>query len=469
MEPHQSTEDSGQKCGARTGERFRLQIVTWNVGTASPPDNVTLLLGLESTETETDMFVIGLQEVNSSVTAFLVDLAFNDAWSVFLMDALAPRGYVKVTSIRMQGILLLIFVKSRHLPFIRDLQTNYTRTGIYGYWVSGHKGGVTIRLSIYGHLACFLNCHLPAHMDNVDHRLDSFQRILDAQQFSGEQAGGILEHELLFWLGDLNFRIADHGMHFVRETIRGNRFHLLWDKDQLNMAKKTETILQGFQEGALRFKPTYKFDLGSENYDTSGKKRKPAWTDRILWKVRERPREGAAEADGPRPGEPATVNLESYGSRMEYGISDHKPVAGTFGLEFEKLITEPLVKLQPEGRWTPGRDAIVSYRMSQLYPSSTWDWIGLYRVGFRDRNDYVTYIWVKDDELLHSQDTFQVYLSSDYVPTGTGTFLLCYCSSNLDSLVGVSDHFQICPEPEPELECEAVGIVVGEQCDKEPC
>lgn len=37
---------------------------------------------------------------------------------------------------------------------------------------------------------------------------------------------------------------------------------------QLNMAKKKEAFLQDFIEGPLQFKPTYKFDLYSEVYDT---------------------------------------------------------------------------------------------------------------------------------------------------------------------------------------------------------
>lgn len=38
---------------------------------------------------------------------------------------------------------------------------------------------------------------------------------------------------LLFWFGDLNFRIADYGIHFVRESINNRRFSLLWEKDQV--------------------------------------------------------------------------------------------------------------------------------------------------------------------------------------------------------------------------------------------
>ncbi|GCB82889.1 hypothetical protein scyTo_0023501, partial [Scyliorhinus torazame] len=96
----------------------------------------------------------------------------------------------------------------------------------------GNKGGVVVRLSIYGHLICFLNCHLPAHIENTNQRLDSFERILDMQQFTGRKACAILDHDLVFWFGDLNFRIADHGLHFIRECITKKRYHLLWDKDQ---------------------------------------------------------------------------------------------------------------------------------------------------------------------------------------------------------------------------------------------
>lgn len=41
----------------------------------------------------------------------------------------------QVTSQRMQGLLLLIFAKYFHLPFLRGVQTETTRTGLGGYWV----------------------------------------------------------------------------------------------------------------------------------------------------------------------------------------------------------------------------------------------------------------------------------------------------------------------------------------------
>lgn len=59
----------------------------------------------------------------------------------------------------------------------------------------GNKGGVSVRLAAFGHMLCFLNCHLPAHMDKAEQRKDNFQTILNLQQFQGPGAQGILDHE----------------------------------------------------------------------------------------------------------------------------------------------------------------------------------------------------------------------------------------------------------------------------------
>ncbi|XP_056414650.1 inositol polyphosphate 5-phosphatase K isoform X2 [Hyla sarda] len=422
---------------------LKLHIAIWNVGTASPPRELSSLLLLDSSGPDIDLYVIGLQEVNSKIVNFLSDLAFDDPWSLFLMDILAPRGYVKLSSVRMQGLLLITMVKHKHIPFIQDIRTNYIRTGLYGYW--GNKGGVTVRMSVYGHMLCFMNCHLPAHMENTNQRLDDFERMLEAQQFDGESIGSILDHDVVFWFGDLNFRIADFGIHFIREVVNSNRYNLLWEKDQLNIAKKKERFLQGFMEGPLKFKPTYKFDLNSDVYDTSGKKRKPAWTDRILWKIKEDSESELDEAVGSDFEHILKVHLEKYASHMNYGISDHKPVTGTFTLQMKPLILTPSVTLRAEGEWNADHDSLLSYSVSKDFPSSTWDWIGLYRVGFRHTNDYVTYAWVKDDEISFSKDCSQVYISADGIPLDGGEFLLGYFCHNLQCLAGISEPFQIQP------------------------
>ncbi|XP_048412480.1 phosphatidylinositol 4,5-bisphosphate 5-phosphatase A isoform X5 [Stegostoma tigrinum] len=329
---------------------FSMQIVTWNVGTAVPPDDVSSLLGLNSVDARIDMYVIGLQEVNSMINKRLKDAIFTDQWSELFMDTLSPFGYVLVTSERMQGQLLLVFAKYYLLPNLQDIQTDCTRTGLGGYW--------------------------------------------------------------------------------------------------LNIAKAVEPALNGFQEGPLNFRPTYKYDVGTNTFDTSSKKRKPAWTDRILWRVK------MSDCYDLSPnlrrskfpdGKSSHIQVlqHVYRSHMEYLISDHKPVTAIFSLKFSHKMQTPLVQLQVEDEWSKPSDAVVRYRMASSFAKSSWDWLGLYRVGFKHHKDYVTYIWAKHDETDATKQCYQVMFSEESVPKGTGEYILCYYSNNFNTIVGVTEPFQI--------------------------
>ncbi|XP_076024903.1 inositol polyphosphate 5-phosphatase K [Genypterus blacodes] len=438
---------SGGKFRSGGRDKCRLHMVTWNVATAEPPEDVRSLLHLD-VQPPTDLYVIGLQEVNAAPVRFISDLMVEDSWSHVFMDTLAPRGFVKVTSVRMQGLLLLIFAKQIHLPFIRDIETTYTRTGIFGYW--GNKGGVSLRFSFYGHMVCFLNCHLAAHMNYALQRVDEFEYILDTQDFDTDDTRHVQDHKVVFWFGDLNFRIADHGLHFLRSSINSGRMNLLWSKDQLTMMKKKEPFLQEFEEGPLNFKPTYKFDRNSDTYDTSGKKRKPAWTDRILWRIK--PQSPPAEEEDDRASTstdngqdeyPIQVIQDKYTSDMSYGVSDHKPVIATFSLELRKCFDTTLVHVSPEGVWSADQDAVLNYTVQEDFMSSTWDWIGLYKVGFKSPSDYETFVWVREAELPELNEVIQVSLDKEDIPLLGGQYVLGYYSANMQSIVGLSANFQI--------------------------
>uniref|UniRef100_A0A674IA63 Uncharacterized protein n=1 Tax=Terrapene triunguis TaxID=2587831 RepID=A0A674IA63_9SAUR len=183
---------------------------------------------------------------------------------------------------------------------------------------------------------------------------------------------------------------------------------------QLNIAKGTWPILSGFQEGLLNFPPTFKFDVGTNQYDTSAKKRKPAWTDRILWKIKSC---GAPHNPGGR--RPSRTGLAvtqlCYCSHMEYMVSDHKPVAAIFAVQFASKTDKPLVEIQVADEWSRPEQAIVQYKMATVFHRSSWDWIGLYRVVF----------------------------SEEALPKGKGEYILGYYGNNYSSITGVTEPFQI--------------------------
>ncbi|KAG7235378.1 hypothetical protein INR49_032718, partial [Caranx melampygus] len=98
--------------GDSGSDSFRLHMVTWNVATADPPADVTSLLHLNSPKSP-DLYSA---EVYSKPLRFVSDIVFDDPWSHLFMSVLAPRKYMKVSSMRMQGLLLLFFAKLQHVP-----------------------------------------------------------------------------------------------------------------------------------------------------------------------------------------------------------------------------------------------------------------------------------------------------------------------------------------------------------------
>ncbi|KAF7636363.1 Integrin_alpha2 domain-containing protein [Meloidogyne graminicola] len=80
----------------------------------------------------------------------------------------------------------------------------------------------------------------------------------------------LLDHDVIFWLGDFNYRIslsADE----VKKAINLNNFALISEYDQLLQQKNLGNIFFKFLEGQLNFLPTYKYDTFSDDYDTSDK------------------------------------------------------------------------------------------------------------------------------------------------------------------------------------------------------
>lgn len=92
-------------------------------------------------------------------------------------------------------------------------------------------------------------------------------------------------------------------------------------------------VFREFLEGPIQFPPTYKYDVGTDSYDTSEKARTPSYTDRILW----------------RTTCPNIQIKQLYYGRAEVKTSDHRPVSAMFDVDFEfcdeKRLYEEYVQL----------------------------------------------------------------------------------------------------------------------------
>ena len=91
------------------------------------------------------------------------------------------------------------------------------------------------------------------------------------------------DHDIAMIFGDLNFRIELDNFQ-CRDMIKKKQYELLRTFDQFKIEKGKNPSLLEIEEGELNFDPTYKYDLKSNEYDTSKKQRVPSWCDRILWK-----------------------------------------------------------------------------------------------------------------------------------------------------------------------------------------
>ncbi|XP_055532471.1 phosphatidylinositol 4,5-bisphosphate 5-phosphatase A-like isoform X1 [Wyeomyia smithii] len=303
----------------------RLYILTWNVSTKFP-DNLSLgkLLGLENSHQDSDLpdfFVIGLQEVNAQPQNTLYNLFKDDLWTQRFKELLKERDYVVIKTEQMQGLLLSVFARRKHLLHLRQVETEYTRTGLGGIW--GNKGAVSIRLNVYGCSICLVNAHLAAHDHMLEERINDYEKIVQEHKFHVKTKEAIFDHDYVFWFGDLNFRLtgeATTSAEDIRAMVKHDELKKLIEKDQLLLVRREGRAFQKLNERLPQFPPTFKFEHGTNDYDM---KRRPAWTDRILYAVKENNYRNVK----------LTVEQTSYKSHPSYNISDHKPVTSEFTIK----------------------------------------------------------------------------------------------------------------------------------------
>ncbi|PPR03410.1 hypothetical protein CVT24_012705 [Panaeolus cyanescens] len=313
-------------------------------------------------EEDPDMLVLGFQELDLSTEALLysTSTAREDAWCLAIFAALGEKAvkYEKLSSKQLVGMLIVILVKKSIKPCFQDVSVAVAGAGILG--VMGNKGAVAIRVSFIPPdsgdklsvlnpgptTMTFVNAHLAAFDEMVEKRNSDFhdvsKRLLFENLFTpavepGEEGAApedalpplpwltVYESDALFWMVYLNYRIDLPDIEIRRflrdeEWDNASKFQALARYDQLNKVIKDKKAFEGFQEMAITHMPTYRFSPGLAmdklGYDL---KRKPAWTDRVLY------------MHGPA----CSVQQLSYTGHPQITMSDHRPVAADFVLDLD--------------------------------------------------------------------------------------------------------------------------------------
>ncbi|KAL5718576.1 phosphoinositide 5-phosphatase [Ranunculus cassubicifolius] len=177
--------------------------------------------------------------------------------------------YVRIISKQMVGVFLSVWVRRSLRKHIHNLKVSTVGVGVMGY--IGNKGSISVSMSIYQTLFCFICTHLSSGEKDGDEvrRNTNVQEILRRTQFRSISGIGfpknIHDHERIIWFGDLNYRI-NLSYEKTRELISKKEWSKLAEKDQLVRELKKGRAFDGWTEGDLNFPPTYKYEINSHKY-----------------------------------------------------------------------------------------------------------------------------------------------------------------------------------------------------------
>lgn len=272
-----------------------------------------------------DVFAIGFEEiVDLNATNIVQNTQWSEnaaSWGKELQKVISrDEKFVMVTWSQLVGVALFVFVNEKHANHVRGVSVESVKTGMQG--ATGNKGGVGIRLVVRNTSMAFVCSHFAAGQKEVQERNNDYDSI--ARKLIFPLGMPLWAHDYVFWCGDFNYRI-NLSRDEVLELVQRREWSVLLQHDQLKQSYAEEKCFKGFIEGDIAFAPTYKYDLFSDDYDTSEKSRIPAWTDRVLFWRRMYPR----DKENPKwtPG-----RFVHYG-RAELKQSDHRPVLAVIDVE----------------------------------------------------------------------------------------------------------------------------------------
>ena len=221
------------------------------------------------------------------------------------------------------GLYVLIFVKSSCINYIKNFDYQIIKTGLKGTF--GNKGSLLLRFNINDSNIALACNHLSAGQDKNEERKSEILNVLNTS-FKKYSSLLFKDYDYYFFFGDINVRLdisfnddifQDLVMNHSRDT--NTEFGSLMQYDQFYKYQKENTTISEMNEAPIRFSPTYKFNLGTTNYDIS--QRIPSWCDRIFYKRNSN-----------------TIPL-AY-NKCLLCLSDHQPIYGVYKIQVETIDQE---------------------------------------------------------------------------------------------------------------------------------
>ena len=255
-------------------------------------------------------------------------------FGTFILHGMMTRrlpSYERIVSYQRGQMRLEIFALQKKHDV--DVEVVYTRAQNTGRAGLANKGGIVAELIVNGRTRLsFLTAHLEAHegASKYQMRCSSLSDILGGAKPSSTLHDASLTSHHCFVMGDLNFRTElptyAHGSDEVehRQKIRDLANDKDWETlnqaDELHRALRVKDCLVGFQTLFCNFPPTFKVER-TPGYSYI-EKRRPSYTDRILWKSNHLLEN--------------SVRPFLYEPVDDFKSSDHKPVRAVFAVKLNE-------------------------------------------------------------------------------------------------------------------------------------
>jgi phosphatidylinositol-bisphosphatase len=241
-------------------------------------------------------------------------------------------SYQIVTELDLVGIYLIIFAKKSIIKYIKNFDYQIIKTGFMGS--IGNKGSCLLRFNINDSKIAIACNHLSAGQEIYEARRTEITDVLNTS-FKKYQDIKFKDYNYYFFFGDLNSRInLDYSNPLIEDilnnhskTLNGD-FNNILIHDQFKQYQKESSLILQMDEAPIKFSPTYKYVIGSNEYDKN-KKRIPSWTDRILFKK-------FSETS------PLAYN------KCLLSLSDHQPIYGLYRIKTEEINKEIKQKIMKQ-------------------------------------------------------------------------------------------------------------------------